>query len=121
MPAQVIEEYKKSEILRKSMAVVKKHAQRLEDIRTHPDRYDKVKGKLKTTNPFAINLSSVADNTKRTIASNITQSARGNHSPTSKRGVMSPQFKDKAAASQTARGKSPRKPANMAAAGAGGG
>ena len=121
MPAQVIEEYKKSEILRKSMAVVKKHAQKLEDIRTHPDRYDKVKGKLKTTNPFAINLSSVADNTKRTIASNMTQSARGNNpSPSSKRGVMSPpQFKDPAAASQTARGKSPRKPANMAAGGAG--
>lgn len=48
VPAHVIEEYKKAEILRKSMAVVKKHAQKMEDIRTSPDRYDKVKGKINT-------------------------------------------------------------------------
>ena len=48
VPAHVIEEYKKAEILRKSMAVVKRHAQKMEDIRTSPDRYDKVKGKINT-------------------------------------------------------------------------
>lgn len=71
VPAQVIDEYRKAEILRKSMAVVKKHAQKMEDIRTSPDRYDKVKGKVNQVNPFAINLSSVAD-TKRTMV-NITK------------------------------------------------
>ena len=48
------------------MAVVKKHAQKMEDIRTSPDRYDRVKGKIKTKNPFAANLSSVAGS-KRTM------------------------------------------------------
>lgn len=67
VPAQMIEEYKKSEILRKSMAVVKKHAQRLEEIRTSPDRYDRVKGKINTKNPFAANLSSVTGVTKRSV------------------------------------------------------
>ena len=66
VPAQLIDEYKKSEILRKSMAVVKKHAQKLEDIRKSPERYDRVKGKIKTKNPFAANLSSVAGS-KRTM------------------------------------------------------
>ena len=66
VPAQLIDEYKKSEILRKSMAVVKKHAKKLEDIRTSPERYDRVKGKIKTKNPFAANLSSVAGS-KRTM------------------------------------------------------
>ena len=33
VPAQMIEEYKKSEILRKSMAIVKQHAKKLEQIR----------------------------------------------------------------------------------------
>ena len=66
VPARVIDEYKKSEILRKSMAVVKKHAQRMEDIRTSPERYDRIKGKVKTKNPFAANLSSVAGS-KRTM------------------------------------------------------
>ncbi len=55
----MIEEYKKSEILRKSMAVVKQHAKKLEQIRQSPERYDRVKGKIKTKNPFAANLSSV--------------------------------------------------------------
>ena len=75
VPAHVIEEYKKAEILRKSMAVVKKHAQKIEDIRTSPDRYDKVKGKINTQNPFAVNLSTVGDHTKRTFGSTITHPA----------------------------------------------
>lgn len=122
VPAQVIEEYKKAEILRKSMAVVKKHAKKMEEIRTNPDRYEKVKGKLKTANPFAINLSSVADNTKRTIGSTATLSGRENNLNTSatKRGALSPKIKNITATSQTARAKSPRKVANFAAAGAGG-
>ena len=33
VPAQVIEDYKKSEILRKSMAVVRSHAKRMQEIR----------------------------------------------------------------------------------------
>ena len=59
VPEQVIEEYRKAEILRKSMAVVKKHAQRMEDIRTSPERYDRIKGKITTKNPYAANLSSM--------------------------------------------------------------
>ena len=59
VPPEVIEEYRKAEILRKSMAVVKKHAQKMEDIRTSPERYDRIKGKVTTKNPFAVNLSSV--------------------------------------------------------------
>ena len=59
VPAQVIDDYKKSEILRKSMAVVRSHAKRMEEIRQSPERYDRVKGKIKTKNPFAANLSSV--------------------------------------------------------------
>ena len=66
VPAQVIDEYRKAEILRKSMAVVKKHAQRMEEIRTSPERYNRVQGKVKTKNPFAANLSSVAGS-KRTM------------------------------------------------------
>lgn len=68
VPAQVIEEYRKAEILRKSMAVVKKHAARMEDIRTSPERYDRVKGKIKTKNPYALNLSAM-NGTKRTMMS----------------------------------------------------
>mmetsp|Transcript_3494 Transcript_3494/g.4648 ORF Transcript_3494/g.4648 Transcript_3494/m.4648 type:complete len:188 (-) Transcript_3494:2653-3216(-) len=60
VPAQLIDEYKKSEILRKSMAVVRSHAKKMEQIRSSPERYDRVKGKIKTKNPFAANLSSVA-------------------------------------------------------------
>ena len=56
IPQEDIEEYKRSEILRKSMAVVKKHAQRLQDIRESPERYSRVKGKLSTKNPYAVNL-----------------------------------------------------------------
>ena len=59
IPSQVIDEYKKAEILRKSMAVVKKHAAKMQDIRTSPERYDRVKGKINTKNPFAVNLSSM--------------------------------------------------------------
>ena len=69
VPAQVIEEYRKTEILRKSMAVVRKHAAKMDDIRTSPERYDRVKGKIKTHNPFAANLSSVAGS-KRTMIMN---------------------------------------------------
>jgi hypothetical protein len=76
VPAQVIEDYKKAEILRKSMAVIKQHAKKLDDIRKSPERYDKVKGKIKTSNPFAINVSSVVDNTKRTIGSTMTHGKR---------------------------------------------
>ena len=68
---QVIEEYRKAEILRKSMAVVKKHAQRMEDIRTSPERYDRIKGKITTKNPFAANLSSM-QGTKRSMMMNQT-------------------------------------------------
>ena len=72
VPPQVIEEYRKAEILRKSMAVVKKHAKKMDDIRTSPERYDRVKGKIKTKNPFAANLSSVAGS-KRTMINNTTR------------------------------------------------
>ena len=51
------------------MAVVRKHAAKMDDIRTSPERYDRVKGKIKTHNPFAANLSSVAGS-KRTIIMN---------------------------------------------------
>lgn len=71
VPAQMIEEYKKSEILRKSMAVVKKHAKRMEDIRQSPERYDRVKGKINTKNPFAANLSSVSGS-KRSMMNHTT-------------------------------------------------
>ena len=50
------------------MAVVKKHAARMEDIRTSPERYDRVKGKIKTKNPYAINLSAM-NGTKKTMMS----------------------------------------------------
>ena len=66
----MIDEYKKSEILRKSMQVVRKHAQKMDDIRTSPERYDRVKSKVKTKNPFAANLSSVAGS-KRTMMTGI--------------------------------------------------
>ena len=82
VPAQVIEEYKKSEILRKSMAVIKKHAAKMENIRTSPDRYDKVKGKVNQVNPFAINLSDT-DRTKRSMV-NITSKRDVNHPATIK-------------------------------------
>lgn len=64
VPVEDIEDYRKSEILRKSMAMVKKHAQRLADIRESPERYDRVKGKISTKNPYAAGLSSV-NGTKR--------------------------------------------------------
>lgn len=71
VPAEYIEEYRKAEILRKSMAVVKKHAQRMDEIRTSPERYDRVKGKVSTKNPFAANLSSM-QGTKRSMMMNTT-------------------------------------------------
>ena len=77
VPAAVIEEYKKAEILRKSMNVVKKHAKKMEDIRQSPERYDRVKGKVKTKNPFAANLSSVQGMTKRSTVNN-TQAGASN-------------------------------------------
>ena len=40
------------------MAVVKKHAAKLEAIRNSPDRYNRIKPKLKTHNPHANQLSS---------------------------------------------------------------
>lgn len=67
VPAQLIDEYKKSEILRKSMAVVRSHAKRMEEIRQSPERYDKVKGKINTKNPFAANLSSVSGSKRSTM------------------------------------------------------
>lgn len=70
MPAQDIDDYKKSEILRKSMAVVRSHAKRMEEIRSSPERYDRVKGKIKTKNPFAANLSSAQGGTKRSTVAN---------------------------------------------------
>lgn len=76
VPPQVIEEYRKAEILRKSMAVVQKHAKKMDDIRTSPERYDRVKGKIKTKNPFAANLSSVAGS-KRTMMNNTTRGGMG--------------------------------------------
>lgn len=81
MPVEVIEEYRKAEILRKSMAVVRKHAQRMEDIRTSPERYDRIKGKISTKNPFAANLSSMQGTaaTKRSMMMNntVTSAAAG--------------------------------------------
>ena len=71
VPAQVIDEYRKAEILRKSMAVVKKHAERMNDIRTSPERYDRVKGKINTKNPFAANLSSVAGSKRSMMVSGL--------------------------------------------------
>lgn len=76
VPPQVIEEYRKAEILRKSMAVVQKHAKKMDEIRTSPERYDRVKGKIKTKNPFAANLSSVAGS-KRTMMNNTTRGGMG--------------------------------------------
>ena len=89
MPAQQIEEYKKSEILRKSMAVVKHHAQRMEDIRTSPERYDKIKGKVKTKNPFAANLSSVNGGSKRSMM-NTTAGLRNTMADLAYKRVQSP-------------------------------
>ena len=71
VPAQVIEDYKKAEILRKSMAVVRIHAKRMQEIRQSPQRYEKVKGKINTKNPFAINISSITAASKRSTM-NIT-------------------------------------------------
>ena len=65
----MIDEYRKAEILRKSMAVVRKHAAKMNDIRTSPERYDRIKGKIKTNNPFAANLSSVAGSKSRMMMS----------------------------------------------------
>lgn len=62
------------------MAVVKKHAKKLEEIRTSPERYDRIKGKIKTKNPFAANLSSVTGITKRSMM-NMTGGVRGNGDP----------------------------------------
>lgn len=50
VPVQVIQEYKRAEIIRKSVAVVKEHAQKMEQIRTSPERYSRVQGKVKTYN-----------------------------------------------------------------------
>ena len=102
VPAQLIDEYKKSEILRKSMAVVKKHAQKLEDIRKSPERYDRVKGKIKTKNPFAANLSSVAGS-KRTM---MTAGNIRNMDGVSRQRVDSPIREE---ITQEARGTSPSK------------
>ena len=86
--AQVIEEYRKAEILRKSMAVVKKHAQRMEDIRTSPERYDRVKGKISTKNPFAANLSSMQATKRSMIMNNTVTTANGaSIAPFGKRGA----------------------------------
>ena len=50
------------------MAVVKKHAAKMDDIRRSPERYDRVRGKIKTKNPYAVMLSSFAGS-KRTAVS----------------------------------------------------
>ena len=71
------------------MAVVRKHAQRMEDIRTSPERYDRIKGKISTKNPFAANLSSMQGTTKRSmIMNNTVTTANGGASiaPFGKRG-----------------------------------
>lgn len=73
MPAQVIDEYRKAEILRKSMAVVKKHAAKMDEIRRSPERYDRVKGKINSHNPYAANLSSFSGSKRVGMSSAISQ------------------------------------------------
>ncbi len=77
----------------------------MEDIRTSPERYDRIKGKVKTKNPFAANLSSVAGS-KRTM---MTAAGAGiNH-----RHVDSP-IKEETMMSTSARPISPRRGGNAA-------
>jgi hypothetical protein len=48
VPADVIDEYKHTEILRKSVNMVKSNAKKMERIRASPNRYLKVHSKVKT-------------------------------------------------------------------------
>ena len=42
VPEPLIEEYARTEVVRKALANVRYHADRMRDIRGSPDRYDKV-------------------------------------------------------------------------------
>ena len=48
MPPQIIEEYAQTEVVRKALANVRYHAERMRDIRGSPDRYNQVQAKLHT-------------------------------------------------------------------------
>jgi hypothetical protein len=53
-----IEEFKRNEIIVKSVQLVKEHAQHLEERRTSPERFKYAESKVNTINPYAKLLSS---------------------------------------------------------------
>ena len=57
VPREYIDEYAKTEILRRCVKNVKEHATKMKDIRVSPTRYTRVEGKVKTINPYAHNKS----------------------------------------------------------------
>ena len=63
VPQDMIDEYAKTEILRKSLAVVQAHSKKMNDIRKSPTRYDRVTGKVNTNNTY----SSRAKSMRRTM------------------------------------------------------
>ena len=48
VPPQLIEEYAQTEVVRKALANVRYHADRMRDIRGSPERYDRVQSKIHT-------------------------------------------------------------------------
>ena len=48
VPAQMIEEYAQTEVVRKALANVRYHAERMRDIRGSPERYASIPSKLHT-------------------------------------------------------------------------
>lgn len=55
VPAQLMDEYQNSNVLLKSMAIIRSHAKRMDEIRKSPDRYNMVKGKINTKNRVSSN------------------------------------------------------------------
>lgn len=48
VPPEIIEEYAQTEVVRKALANVRYHAERMREIRGSPERYDRVQAKLHT-------------------------------------------------------------------------
>ena len=55
VPPQLIEEYAQTEVVRKALANVRYHADKMRDIRGSPERYDQIKSKLHTQGSFSPN------------------------------------------------------------------
>ena len=81
----------------------------MEEIRQSPERYDKVKGKIKTKNPFAANLSSVTGS-KRATMNNTATTGMGRGFNIEYHRVSSPIKEESHSARHFSQG---RKPANQ--------